>query len=167
VVDLHVNKTDSPDPVAPGSNLTYTITMTNNGAAPAANATLTDAIPANATFVSADQVSGPAATLAAPPPGGTGTFTADFASFLGGATATFEFVVKLNVNTPNGTAITNTASVSTSSSDVDSTNDSDPETTTVFVIRDTANIPTLSETMLLLFAMSIAVAAVIAMRRLA
>lgn len=33
--DLSVTKEDTPDPVTPGSNLTYTITVTNNGPAPA------------------------------------------------------------------------------------------------------------------------------------
>ena len=49
--DLTVSKTDAPDPVAPGSNITYTITVTNNGAVAAAAVNLNDAIPADTTII--------------------------------------------------------------------------------------------------------------------
>lgn len=54
-VDLSVTKTDSPDPVVAGSNLTYTITATNtnNTNTAATNVTLVDTLPAGVTFVSA------------------------------------------------------------------------------------------------------------------
>jgi uncharacterized repeat protein (TIGR01451 family) len=50
--DLSVSKTDSPDPVVPGSNLTYTIGVTNLTAAEATTVALSDTLPANTTFVS-------------------------------------------------------------------------------------------------------------------
>ena len=50
--DLSVTKTDSPDPVTPGENLTYTITVTNAGPSNATSATLSDALPGDTTFVS-------------------------------------------------------------------------------------------------------------------
>ena len=40
--DLSVTKTDSPDPVRSGGNLTYTITVTNNGPDAATGVTMTD-----------------------------------------------------------------------------------------------------------------------------
>src|SRR5581483_3972249 len=49
-VDLSVTKTDSPDPVAAGANLTYTITLTNGGGDDAFFVNLTDTIPTNTTF---------------------------------------------------------------------------------------------------------------------
>ncbi len=55
---ITITKTDAPDPVAPGQNITYTITVNNPNAAIVVNpAVLTDPIPAGTTFVS---VAGPA-----------------------------------------------------------------------------------------------------------
>ena len=53
MADLFVQKTDTPDPVVVGDNLTYTIFVTNFGPDTAANVTLTDTLPQNTTFVSA------------------------------------------------------------------------------------------------------------------
>lgn len=50
--DLAVTKSDAPDPVTPGSNLVYTVTVTNIGPAQATNVTVTDTLPAGATFLS-------------------------------------------------------------------------------------------------------------------
>lgn len=52
--DLIVNKTDDVDPVSVGDNVTYTITVTNNGASTAENVVLTETLPSTAgapTFV--------------------------------------------------------------------------------------------------------------------
>jgi uncharacterized repeat protein (TIGR01451 family) len=53
--DLSITKTDSPDPVVQGNNLTYTITVTNNGPLAATNVVVTDNLPSSADtdFVSA------------------------------------------------------------------------------------------------------------------
>lgn len=51
-VDLRVTKTDSVDPVIAGNQLTYTITVTNDGPSQATNVSLTDTLPAGVTFVS-------------------------------------------------------------------------------------------------------------------
>src|SRR5205823_8195664 len=48
--DLAITKTDSPDPVAIGNNIVYTITASNNGPAAASNVTVTDAVPTGTTF---------------------------------------------------------------------------------------------------------------------
>src|SRR5207249_3766763 len=52
LADVSVTKSDSPDPVIVGSNLSFTITVNNAGPSNAATVVLTDAIPANTTFVS-------------------------------------------------------------------------------------------------------------------
>ena len=50
--DLSITKTASPDPVTTGDDLTYTVTVTNNGPDPATSVTVTDNLPAETTFVS-------------------------------------------------------------------------------------------------------------------
>src|SRR5262245_53689854 len=45
--DLSITKTDSPDPVTQGNNLTYTITVTNGGANDAGSVVVTDNLPAS------------------------------------------------------------------------------------------------------------------------
>ena len=57
--DLTITKTDSPDPVIAGTNVVYTIKVTNNGPSNVANAVVTDTLPTAATvFVSAVPSSG-------------------------------------------------------------------------------------------------------------
>ena len=63
--DLHLTKTASPDPVGPGGELTYTITVHNNGPSDATSASVTDLLPtayyANATWTTKlNGVPGPA-----------------------------------------------------------------------------------------------------------
>ena len=50
--DLSISKSASANTVALGGTLTYTITVSNIGASPAANATVTDPLPAGVSFVS-------------------------------------------------------------------------------------------------------------------
>jgi uncharacterized repeat protein (TIGR01451 family) len=51
--DLAVSLSASPEPALAGKNLIYTLTVTNLGPASASSVTLTDALPASVTFVSA------------------------------------------------------------------------------------------------------------------
>ena len=51
--DLRLTKTDSPDPVIGGANVTYTLTATNDGPNASGNLVLTDNLPGSSTFVSA------------------------------------------------------------------------------------------------------------------
>src|SRR4029453_11605536 len=71
--DLSVSKVDSPDPVVAGSNITYTISVTNAGPDAASNVSLSDTTPAGPTSVSVT----PGAGWTCPPlpVGGTGTQT--------------------------------------------------------------------------------------------
>src|SRR5439155_2185587 len=56
--DLAVTKTDSPDPVHIGQNLTYTVKVTNNGPDAATGVTATDLLPKNAGFGSTSTTQG-------------------------------------------------------------------------------------------------------------
>ena len=50
--DLSLVITDAPDPVPVGSNVTYTLTVTNSGTSPMTGIGLTDTLPAGLTYVS-------------------------------------------------------------------------------------------------------------------
>src|SRR6185295_7065547 len=50
---LSISKTDGPDPVAAGANLTYTLSWSNTGNMNASGVVVTDTLPADTTFVSA------------------------------------------------------------------------------------------------------------------
>src|SRR5512136_196517 len=49
--DLVVTKTDSPDPVLVGNNLTYTVTVRNQGNVKARSVVMTDTLPVSVTLV--------------------------------------------------------------------------------------------------------------------
>ena len=51
--DLRLTKTDTPDPVIGGANVTYTLTAFNDGPNASGNLVLTDNLPGSSTFVSA------------------------------------------------------------------------------------------------------------------
>ena len=51
--DLSISKTDGKPSVVPGTDNTYTITVTNNGPSTVTGAQVSDVLPAGATFVSA------------------------------------------------------------------------------------------------------------------
>src|SRR5262249_57860715 len=52
IADLSITKTVTPNQVVTGSNLTYTIRVTNNGPDTATNVKVSDNLPASTTFVS-------------------------------------------------------------------------------------------------------------------
>ena len=100
--NLTVEKTDSPDPVQPLQNITYTIAYSNTGQSTATNVIISDTTPANTTFVSAS----PTAT-SAPSVGGTGTVTWNVGSVAPGGSGVVTLVVKVDSGVSNGTQIVN------------------------------------------------------------
>jgi len=117
--DLAIAMTDSPDPVIipPGSNITYTITVTNGGPSEAESVQVTNTLPGNTTFVSVQ------------PPGmhSGGIVTANLGTMQPGQQISFQVVVN-----PTGIGtVTNIASVSSATSDPNSLNNSATATTTV------------------------------------
>jgi uncharacterized repeat protein (TIGR01451 family) len=119
--DLSIIKTDSPDPVATGDNLTYTLTITNNGPADASGVNVIDALPAGVSFQSAT------------PQIGTVIYTSGIVTWnIGNLTAGASTSMVITVTAPAmpGT-ITNTATVTAVTTDPVPTNNTSTETTTV------------------------------------
>ncbi len=117
--DLSVAETATPSPASVGSNLTYTLTVTNNGPNSAPNVTLTDTAPSGATFVSVTPSVGSCS--------GTAVITCDLGTLANAASVTVTLVV---TPTAVGT-LTNTASVSSGVSDPNPANNTATLNTTV------------------------------------
>ncbi len=108
---LTMAKSVTGSPVIAGQNLAYTMTIGNTGNADATGTVVTDATPANTTFVSARFVSG-TGSIASPAVGSTGTVTWTLGAPLSpGAQVVVELVVKTNTPLDNGLTVTNTAAV--------------------------------------------------------
>jgi uncharacterized repeat protein (TIGR01451 family) len=137
--DLSVTKADSPDvSVTAGSNLTYTIAVSNGGTDAAADVALSDSTPASTTFVSFTAPDG--WTCTTPASGGTGAISCTNPSLAAAASAVFTLVVNVDAGTPEGTEISNTASVTTTTEDSNTANDTATATTTVGLALDLCTI---------------------------
>jgi uncharacterized repeat protein (TIGR01451 family) len=119
--DLVITKS-GPTTVTAGTDVTYTITLVNNGPSDAQNVSLTDVVPAGTTFVSATPVSG------SNPDGFsysllkrtvTGTLTDGVVA--AGNTDKFTLVVHAPSSDADGSQISNTATVTTTTTDDDET----------------------------------------------
>ena len=115
--DLQLTQVDSPDPVRVGDNLTYTVTVTNNGPDSATNVVLTDLLPATVTLVSATPSSGTC--------NGTTTVTCALGNLADGASGTVVVVV---TTTAKGT-LSNVVTVDADDSDINTRNNRDEELT--------------------------------------
>jgi uncharacterized repeat protein (TIGR01451 family) len=121
--DLSITKGGSPTSVIAGDDLTYTLTIRNDGPSDASSITVTDNLPAAVSFVSCEATGGGSC-------GGSGNNRiATFASLAAGTSATITIAARVNAGTPEGT-ITNTAWVA-SASDPISANDTSTTTTLV------------------------------------
>ena len=92
-----VSIADSPDPVAAGGSVTYTIAYANTGDTEATNVTISDAIPANTSFVSSTG-------------GGTqagGVVTWNLGILAAGASGSVQLTVRVASPLPNGTLLVN------------------------------------------------------------
>ncbi len=114
--DVTVTKTSTDGPVIAGTDITYTITVLNTGPSDAQTVALTDPLPADTSFVSDAQTSGPAFNLTNPTVGGTGTISGTIATLPLGDSASFTVLVLVSPSTPDSTTITNTATVTSSTS---------------------------------------------------
>ena len=116
--DLVATKTGAID-VVPGGELSYALSITNDGPSDATGVEMTDALPAGTTFVSLIQDDGPAFVRDTPAVGAGGTVTCTIASLADGTTARFTLVVRLDAATLIGSTISNTIVVASDTDDPD------------------------------------------------
>jgi uncharacterized repeat protein (TIGR01451 family) len=116
--DLAITKTASSPTITVGSNVTYTVIVTNNGPDPSQSITVTDNLPASVIFVSCSS------TGAGVCSGIGNNRVVTFASLASGSSETVTFVATLNCSIANGTNVTNTASISATVRDPVSGNNS-------------------------------------------
>jgi uncharacterized repeat protein (TIGR01451 family) len=130
--DLSITKTDSPDPVLAGNSITYTLTVTNAGPSTAQNVSVTDTIPAGTAFV--DGVDGNGATVCAlvlPD-----SVICDLGTMGPGEVQTVYITVEVDPSLPDGTILSNTATVTSSTPDPNLANNTAGATTTVNTAAD-------------------------------
>jgi len=105
--DLSIQKTASPNPVFTGSEVTYQITVTNNGPVAASSVVVTDSLPAGTSFISCSASDGVACSAVA------NNITKTFASIASGASATLTIVARVSCAVRAGTTLSNTAALGT------------------------------------------------------
>ncbi|HEY1017147.1 MAG TPA: hypothetical protein VGE07_30815 [Herpetosiphonaceae bacterium] len=131
--DLSVAITDAPDPVNAGSQLTYGITVANNGTDSAANVVLRDTLSPSTTFQS---LTAPAGwSCQTPAVGATGSLTCTTALLPTGS-VNLNLVVRVNSNTANNATLSNSVQVSSGTPDTNIANNTASTTTTVSTLAD-------------------------------
>jgi uncharacterized repeat protein (TIGR01451 family) len=136
--DLVITKTGATT-ASTNTNVTYTITVTNNGPTGATNVVMTDVLPAGTTFVSSSTTQGSCS--------GTTTVSCALGSLSTAASATITLTLKMPVAPAT---VVNTASVTASENDPNTANNTGTATTAV--ASAIAPIPALSAWMLLMLA---------------
>jgi len=118
--DLALTQTASPTSVESGSNVTYTIVVTNNGPDPA-SATIVDNLPAGTLIVSCASTGGGVCNNSPQ----LNPHTVTFASLASGESETITIVAATSASLLNGASLTNTVSIGNKSAvDLDPTNNS-------------------------------------------
>jgi uncharacterized repeat protein (TIGR01451 family) len=130
--DLAVsNATAAPDPVTPGGQITYSVTVTNLGPDPALSVVGMVSVPDHTSFVSFSAPAGVTVTAPAPGTEGPSTITVTAPEALANQPEKFTLVVQVDAGTAAGTVVASSASVSSLTIDPNSMNNSTSASTTV------------------------------------
>ena len=125
--DLSVTKTDTPDPVVAGEQITYTLNVTNAGPDDATNVTLVDTLPAGVSFVSSAPGSPTCAAMGS-------EVTCDLGALANSGTTQVGIVALVDSSTTG--SLENTAVVSAAEYDDDTNNNTASATTQVSLEAD-------------------------------
>lgn len=102
---LSITKTDSPDPVVAGAELTYTLQVSNGGPSTAVDVVVIDTLPAGTTLISAVGSPGSISCV----PSGPGVVTCDVGDLDPGQSVTIFITVEVDSDVPAGTVLVNAA----------------------------------------------------------
>jgi uncharacterized repeat protein (TIGR01451 family) len=117
--DLGVTKSTNTTAASPGTDIVYTIVLTNNGPDDATTVVLTDTLPAQLQFRSITEPAG--FDCVTPAVGATGTITCSAATLADGATATFTLTARVAPGATSGT-VTNSATATSATGDANGGN---------------------------------------------
>jgi len=120
IANLALIKTDPPGRQPTGRDMTYTLTVTNNGPDASLGVTVVDQLPPSVTFISATPTQGTCGES-------SGTVTCSLLSIGNGGVASIDIVVRPG----SAGIITNSASVFSSATDPDGQDNADSESTTI------------------------------------
>ena len=119
-----------------GTNLTYSLAVTNNGPSTAPNVVIRDALSAQVSFVSATPSQG-SCQAGVVPGDPSKPLTCNLGSLANGAGATLTVIVRVNSDVPAGTILVNNADVSSDSADP---NTGDNVATAATTVQTSANL---------------------------
>lgn len=134
--DLAIQITGTPTTAPKGSNVSYAITLTNNGPSDASAPNVSLPLPSQMTFVSATTAGGWSATT--PAVGANGTVVFSRSSLATGTTVSFTVVAKVKSTAPSGTILTATATATTTAVDPVPANNSASAIAAVGTVKATA-----------------------------
>lgn len=134
--DVAVTMTGFPDPIIAGEELTYEVSVANDGPSTALEIKLEHELPDPFSFVSARTAGGEETCVVVNVP--PRTVSCELADLDPGETATVFVTVLVGLSTPDGSVWTSTATVSASTPDPDSANNSAATTSTVISQADLA-----------------------------
>lgn len=123
ITDLEVEKTVSAERTIAGNDLTYQVTVTNNGPSPAVAVQVIDTLPSGVTFTSGTGPNGEVLNVS------SGTITYDAGLLASGES--FELTINASLNSGVTAAQTNFVTVSSQTLDSDPNNNSSSATTTI------------------------------------
>lgn len=133
VADLSVTKGDSPDPVIAGEQLTYTITVSNDGPSTASNVVVSDHLDGDVSVISVSGSDG-ASCQAGVPGDSSRPSTCSFGNVLSGASRTMTIVVLVEEAATG--QLENDVAVTSDTFDPDTDDNTDTETTQVDTAAD-------------------------------
>lgn len=136
--DLSISKNAISSTSSSGGQAIFSVQVTNNGPSPSSSVELTDVVPADTTFLSFDQLTGPVFTCTSPNVGETGSTVCTITSLGRGETAVFLATYQIGT-VANGTVISNTSTVTSGTTDPQNPNNDDNNTSTATV--DIINAP--------------------------